>query len=187
MASKQVGSIGAVQLPIDWTAFGWSESPRFGEVTLTTGDPKWSWNDAAPALPIHVFETAPGSPVESFDVDHVVVLVPDLDGAAASFSHVGLEPRLRMKVGGRPAAFFRAGPLIEVIESPVRQASIYGLALSTDLSLETVSLEWASRGLTLGEIKPAIQQGRRIMTVHSIEAGFALMSYDRDVHMARET
>jgi hypothetical protein len=186
MTSTPEGSIAAVQLPIDWTSFGWGMSPRFGQVTLTTGDPKWSWSGAAPALPIHIFETSSGSPVESFHADHVVVLVPDLDGAVSSFSHVGLEPRLRMKVGGRPAAFFRAGPLIEVIESPVRQASIYGIALSTDLSLEKVSLEWASRGLTIGEIKPAIQPGRRIMTVHGIEAGFALMSNDRDVHMARE-
>ena len=177
-------SIDAIQLPIDWTSFGWGASPRFGDVTVTMGDPKWSWTDAAPALGIHVYETPPGPTIESFGVDHVVLLVPDLDRTIGSFSRVGLHPRLRMDVASRPAAFFRAGPVIEVIESPVRQASIYGIALSTDLSLETLTLEWASRGLSVGEIKPAIQPGRRIMTVHALDAGFAIMTSDRSVEEA---
>ena len=177
-------SIDAIRLPIEWTMFGWDTSPRLGGVTFTTGDPGWSWTDAAPDLAITTFDATPGAEVESFVVDHVVLLVPDLADTVGSFSQVGLEPRLRMDVRGRPAAFFRAGPVIEVIESPVRQASIYGIALSTELSLESMSLEWRSRGLSVGEIKPAIQPGRRIMTVHALDAGFALMSSDRSVEEA---
>ena len=81
--------------------------------------------------------------------------------------------------GNRKAAFFRVGPVLEVIEAPVRQASLYGIAVTADESLESLSLSWKAKGLQLGEIKPAIQPGRRIMTLHDVDAGFAVMSPDR--------
>ena len=173
-------SIAGLQLPIDWTSLGWTASPSLGGITLETGDPKWAWTDSAPALSIHVFEPAAGHPVETMSVDHIVVLVPDLGEAIGRFSRAGLEPRLRMKVRDRPAVFFRAGPVIEVIESPVRQASLYGVALASEIPLETISLEWRSRGLDVGKIKPAIQPGRRIMTIRDLDAGLAVMSVDRE-------
>jgi hypothetical protein len=173
-------SIAGLQLPIDWTTLGWPATPILGNITLATGDPKWAWMDAAPALAIHVFETPAGHTVQYMTVDHIVVLVPDLDAAIGKFSRTGLEPRLRMTVRERPAAFFRAGPVIEVIESPVRQASLYGVALASDVPLETISLEWRSRGLDVGEIRPAIQPGRRIMTIRDLDAGLAIMSPDRE-------
>ncbi|MEN8238215.1 MAG: hypothetical protein ABFR53_03320 [Actinomycetota bacterium] len=172
-------AITGLQLPIDWTSFGWTASPGLAGVTLETGDPKWAWTDSAPALSIHIFEPSVGDPVEKMHVDHVVVLVPDLDRAIGRFSRAGLEPRLRMKVRDRPAVFFRAGPVVEVIESPVRQASLYGVALASEIPLETISLEWKSRGLDVGAIRPAIQPGRRIMTIHDLDAGLAVMSLDR--------
>ncbi len=173
--------IAGLQLPIDWTSFGWSASPTFGDVSLRTGDPKWAWTGTAPAMRIHTYTPVAGDPVEGITVDHIVVLVPDLDTAIGQFSRVGLEPRLRMDVQDRPAAFFRAGSVIEVIESPVRQASLYGVALATDIPLETISLQWRARGLDIGDIKPAIQPGRRIMTVRDLDAGLAVMSADRAV------
>lgn len=84
-----------------------------------------------------------------------------------------------MRVQDRPAAFFRAGPVIEVIESPVRQASIYGIAVTSEDSLESLALSWKSLGLSVGEVKDAIQPGRRIMIVHDLDAGFAVMTPDR--------
>jgi hypothetical protein len=173
-------SIAGLQLPIDWTSFGWPDSPTFGDITMATGDPKWAWTGSAPALAVHVFEPPVGEAVHMMSVDHIVVLVPDLDAATGRFTRAGLEPRLRMKVRGRPAAFFRAGPVIEVIESPVRQASLYGVALTSENSLETMALEWRSRGLNVGSIKPAIQPGRRIMTIRDLDAGLAVMSADRE-------
>ncbi|MFV1999145.1 MAG: hypothetical protein ACC654_02140 [Acidimicrobiia bacterium] len=171
--------ITGLQLPIDWTKFGWDATPAIGGITCTTGDPMWSWDSTTPAFGIVVFEPPPGRPVESFTVDHVVLLVPSLDDAVATLGRADIEPRLRMKVGGRPAAFFRVGPVLEVIESPVRAASIYGIAIATDLSLESLALEWRARDLTVGDPKDAIQPGRRIMTVHDLEAGFAVMTPDR--------
>lgn len=174
-----MSTLAALQLPIDWTIFGWHETPRLGDVVLTTGDPKWAWAPSPPALAVHSMEVPSGEEVPGFTVDHVVLLVSDLDTAIGRFGRVGLEPRLKMKVQGRPAAFFRGGPIIEVIESPVRHDSIYGIAVAADDSLEPLALSWKARGLSVGDIKDAIQPGRHIMTVHNLDAGFAVMSPDR--------
>jgi hypothetical protein len=174
-----MSTLTALQLPIDWTIFGWPEEPKLGEVALTTGDPKWGWEPVAPAFEVHTMGAPHAIDVPGFTIDHVVLLVPELDLAIGRFDRVGLSPRLKMKVSGRPAAFFRGGPVIEVIESPVRQASIYGIAVAAESSLESLALEWKSRGLVVGGIKDAIQPGRRIMTVHDLDAGFAVMSEDR--------
>jgi len=171
--------LSALQLPIDWTMFDWPQNPGLGDVALTTGDPKWAWEPSAPAFPIHTMEVPDAAAVTGFTVDHVVLLVPDLDVAITRFDTIGLVPRLKMQVRGRPAGFFRAGPVIEVIESPVRQASIYGIAVASDESLESLALAWKARGLSVGSVKDAIQQGRRIMTVHDLDAGLAVMSQDR--------
>jgi hypothetical protein len=173
-------SIAGLQLPIDWTTLGWPATPILGDITLATGDPKWKLTDSTPALAIQVFEPAAGHTVKYMTVDHIVLLVPDLDGAIGSFSRAGLEPRLRMNVQDRPAVFFRAGPVIEVIESPVRQTSLFGIAVTSEVPLETLSLEWRSRGLDVGAIRPAIQPGRRIMTIRGLDAGLAIMSPDRE-------
>ena len=168
-----------LQLPIDWTTFGWPVRPSFDGVALATGDPQWAWSDSAPSFGIGSMENARGHVVDGISIDHVVLLVPSLDDASATLGAIGLEPRLKMKVRDRPAAFFRAGPVLEVIESPVRAASIYGIAVTVEEQLETIALKWRTMGVSVGEITPAIQQGRRIFTVHDLDAGFAVMSQDR--------
>ena len=168
----------SLRLPIDWTIFGWPASPSLGGITLVTGDPAWGWDPSAPAFPTDVHQPPDGDDVADFTIDHVVYLVPELEVAVATLGRAGLAPRLRMPVGGRPAAFFRAGPVLEVIETPVREGSLYGIALSTSESLEAIAISWKALGLSVGTIKPAIQKGRRIMTVHDLDAGFAVMSAD---------
>jgi hypothetical protein len=169
----------SLQLPIDWSIFDWPDNPKLGDVALTTGDPKWAWEPSAPAFPIHTLETPDATEVAGFAIDHIVLLVPDLDDAIDTFDRIGLVPRLKMQVSDRPAAFFRAGPVIEVIESPVRQASIFGIAVTAEQPLESLTLAWRSMGLAVGTVKNAIQPGRRIMTIHDLDAGFAVMSVDR--------
>jgi hypothetical protein len=173
-----MSTLTAIQLPIDWALFDWPGIPSLGDVALTTGDPKWSWTPSAPALPIHTMDVPEATAVVGFTIDHLVLLVPDLDDTISTFDRIGLMPRLKMQVGGRAAAFFRGGPVIEVIESPVRQASIYGIAVTAEQSLESLSLSWKAKGLAVGSVKDAIQPGRRIMTVHNLDAGFAVMSQD---------
>jgi hypothetical protein len=113
-----------------------------------------------------------------WDLDHVVLMVPDLEQAVAKLGDIGVSPRLRMQVRGRPAAFFRVGPLLEVIESPVRAPALYGVALVTEEPLEVVALRWRSRGRDVSDPRPAIQPGRRIISVRDTEAGLAVMSPD---------
>lgn len=124
-------------------------------------------------------EVPVGTAAEGWDLDHVVLLVPDLDDLIATMGDVGLKPSLRMDVRGRPAAFFRVGPLLEVIESPVRGPAIYGVALVTDEQLETVVLRWRAMGRDVGDPQRAVQHNRRIFTVRSVEAGLVVMSPDR--------
>lgn len=171
--------ITSLSLPIDWTSLGWPERPSLGGIVVDEGDPAWSWDPTAPAFAVQIHDPDPGTPVEGFTIDHVVLLVPLLDAAIGTLDRVDLQPRLKMRItGDRPAAFFRVGPVLEVIEAPVRQASLYGVALTSEEPLETVALRWRSLGLSIGDIKPAIQPGRRIMTIHDVEAGLAVMSQD---------
>jgi hypothetical protein len=180
--AAHVTRITTLGLPIDWTAFAWPATPSLDGVTLVTDDPRWAWEPAAPAFGIMTMDTASGDPVEGFSIDHVVVLVPDLEGAVATMARIDILPRMRMTIrGGRPAAFFRVGTVLEIIQAPVRAASLYGIAVTTDGSLESLALTWKGLGLEVGDISPAVQPGRRIMTVHGVDAGFAVMSADAAV------
>lgn len=174
-------SLVTLQLPIPWDSLGFPPVPALGSTTLLDGDePAWGWSDGAPAFAIpHVDPGVAGEPVPGWGVDHVVLLVPDLDAAKAAMEEIGRPARLSMEVRGRPAAFFRVGPVLEVIESPVRAAAIYGVALVTEEPLEVLTLRWRSLGFDLSDPRPAIQPGRRIVTVRGLKAGLAVMSPDR--------
>jgi hypothetical protein len=105
-------------------------------------------------------------------------MVPDVEEAVITMAEIGLDPRLRMDVKGRPTAFFRVGPVLEVIESPVRGPSLYGVALVAEEPLEVVALRWRSLGREVTDPRDALQPGRRIFTVRATEAGLAVMSPD---------
>lgn len=173
--------LSAVRLPIPWTVFGFPEPFHVTGATLLEGDVAWAWTGQTPGFGVPGCETSHGQPVEGWDLDHVVLLVPSIADAVSEMQSIGLEPRLRIEVKGRPTAFFRVGPILEVIESPVRNPALFGVALVTDEPLETVALRWRSEGLTIGDVRPAIQPGRRIFTVKDTSAGLAVMSRDRDI------
>lgn len=168
-----------LRLPLPWDEFDLPNPLRTRSTVLTTGEPAWAWDGAAPDLGIAECEQQQGAVAEGWDLDHVVLLVPDLEAASASFAAAGTRARLQMDVRGRPAAFFRAGPVLEVIESPVRAPAIYGVALVTEEPLEVVALRWRSMGRDVTDPRPAIQPNRRIFTVRATEAGLAVMSPDR--------
>ncbi len=140
-------------------------------------------------LPPHSRWPAPsptsGTIAPGWDLDHVVLLVGDLDEVVVALAEVGRAPRLRMEVMGRPTAFFRVGTLLEVIQSPVRSPALSGVALVTKEPLEVVALRWRATGLEVTDPRPAIQPGRRIFTVGALEAGLAVMSPDRAAPQAR--
>jgi hypothetical protein len=170
--------LSALRLPLPWDEFDLPNPLQTRSTVLLTGEPAWGWEGDAPELGIPPCEPSPATAAEGWDLDHVVLLVPDLTHAEAAFAAIGLQPRLRMDVRDRPAAFFRAGPLLEVIESPVRAPALYGLALVTEESLEVVVLRWRAMGRDVSDPTPAIQPNRRIFTVRATEAGLAVMSPD---------
>jgi hypothetical protein len=173
-------TLSVLQMPLPWDEFDLPSPLQTRSTALVEGPVGWRWEDGTPSFPIEECDAAAGIAAKGWDLDHVVLLVPDLEDAIATMGAVGESPRLRMEVRGRPTAFFRVGPLLEVIESPVRQASLYGLALVTEESLEAIALKWRSMGRDVTDPRPAIQPGRRIMTVRATEAGLAVMSPDKD-------
>lgn len=108
-------------------------------------------------------------------IDHVVAFSPDLERTIAALRSAGLDFR-RLREGPTPAgaqrqAFFRVGEaILEVVEhppgTPVAEdrsapAGFYGLALATaDIDATARVL-----GPLLGEVRDAVQPGRRIATV----------------------
>ncbi len=173
--------LSAVRVPLPWDEFDLPNPLMTRSTVLLTGDIAWAWEPEAPDFGIDACDAVAGDTAEGWDLDHVVLLVADLDDAVATMQGIGAEPRLRLDVRERPTAFFRVGPLLEVIESPVRAPALFGVALVTEEPLETVALRWRSLGRDVTDPRPALQPGRRIMTVRATEAGLAVMSPDRAV------
>ena len=126
-------------------------------------------------------------------IDHVVMLTPNLDRTVAELEAQGFDLR-RRRDGPTPGgstrqAFFRAGePILEVVlapegssvaRDPAGPARLWGLAFGVD------DLEHTARslGALLGTPRDAVQPGRRIATLQA-EAGLgpaiAFMSPGRD-------
>jgi hypothetical protein len=171
--------LAAVRLPLPWDEFDLPNPLATRSTVLTTGEPAWAWSTEAPELGIPSCPVPPGARADGWDLDHVVVLVPALEEAVDRLSAIGASPRLRMEVRGRSTAFFRVGPLLEIIQSPVRAPSLYGVALVTEEPLEVLALRWRAMGREVTDPRPAIQPGRRIITVRATEAGLAVMTPDR--------
>ena len=93
-------------------------------------------------------------------LDHVVIATDDLDRTVAALQDAGFELR-RVRERARQA-FLLAGPcILEVGESPeARGATFWGLAFAADLTLLA-----AHAGDLLGDVRDAVQPGRRIATL----------------------
>jgi hypothetical protein len=167
-----------VRLPLPLRELGFPDPLQAGATALASGDPAWAWTPRAPRFAVADCAAAPGRARDGWGLDHVVLLVRDVDAAAAEMAAAGAPARLRIAVRGRPTAFFRVGPLLEVVESPVRNDALFGVALVTTTPLEVVALTLRSNGRDVSDPRPAIQPGRKILTVRDVEAGLAIMSPD---------
>ena len=127
-------------------------------------------------------------------IDHVVAMTPALDRSVEALTRAGLDLR-RVREEPTPAgaprqAFFRLGEaILEVVQEPDEvlsarpdaargPARFWGLALVAD-DLDRAA---AAFGEHAGEIRPAVQEGRRIVTVRrsaGLAVPLALMSARR--------
>jgi hypothetical protein len=166
-----------IRLPIAWTDFGFPVAWRGRSTTVATGPPAWSWDGPGPAGGVDAF-TPPDDPpsLEDWEVDHVVLLVPDIEAAVSTLRSAGCDLRLRITVRARPTAFFRVGTLLEVIETAVPAPRLYGIALVTNQDLDEVAAGWRTMGHDVPASRDAVQPGRRIITVRDAGAGLAVMS-----------
>lgn len=129
-------------------------------------------------------EARPEQPNGVTVLDHVVAITPALGRTVAALEGAGLDLR-RIREEPTPAgaprqAFFRLGPsILEVVQEPPeaiergggaeRPAFFWGLALlAFDLEATVARL-----GAGAGEVRPAVQPGRRIATLGR-SAGLAL-------------
>ena len=119
---------------------------------------------------VHAVEAAPVQPNGTTSIDHVVVATPNFSRTITALDAAGFALRRERESGtyGAPMrqAFFRAGEvIIEVVGAPGQNgdgdAVFYGLALTVaDLDATAMFL-----GDALGNIKDAVQPGRRIATL----------------------
>jgi catechol 2,3-dioxygenase-like lactoylglutathione lyase family enzyme len=109
-------------------------------------------------------------------IDHVVAMTPDLERTVAALQAAGLDLR-RIREEPTPAgaprqAFFRLGAeILEVVQEPEqvlaapgareRGARFWGLALRT----QEIERSAAAFGEHAGTIRPAVQEGRMIVTI----------------------
>ena len=160
---------------------------RRGIVDWTLGEDGPPYADGATA------DAAGPHPNGVVQIDHVVMLTPDLDRTVAELESQGFDLRRRREAptpgGSTRQAFFRAGePILEVVLAPegssvARDPSgasrLWGLAFGVDDLDRTAQ----SLGDLLGEQRDAVQPGRRIATLRG-EAGLgpaiAFMSPGRD-------
>jgi len=144
------------------------------------GDVPGDLPDDVDGVLIRSGEVADGidQPNGAFEIDHVVVMTDSLERTSAAIEEgLGLEQRRVRETPTVRQGFHRfddqgvvRGCIIEVVENPrVEQPALWGLVVNVRDLDEFVS----TAGDQVGEPKPAVQPGRRIVTVRG-SAGLAI-------------
>jgi hypothetical protein len=99
-------------------------------------------------------------------IDHLVVLTPAFERTAAALRRAGMPlKRTTLAPGGARLGFRRVGPaILELVHAPELSGPdplLWGLAFVV-ISLEELAERLGDR---LGEVRPAVQPGRRIATL----------------------
>jgi hypothetical protein len=132
----------------------------------------------------------------SLFIDHIVLLTPDTKRTIAAFEGVGLAPKRSRETDqyGAPfvQTFFRAGEVVVELIGPAEAsddgpARFFGLAHT----VEDIDATKTLLGAHLGNVKDAVQPGRRISTLRHKELDMsvatAFMSPGADSIDAEET
>jgi len=169
--------LATVRLPVDWNGLGFPDPFSLGRVTITSGERGWAWTDRAPNLGVPSVPIVEGLPATNWGIDHVVLLVPDLDHAVDTVESSGHAVRRRVEIKGRRTAFFLVGPLLEVIEEEsVDRPLLWGVALESETPLAELAETWRGSGHDVTDPRPAFQEGREIITLGHKAVGVAVMS-----------
>jgi hypothetical protein len=137
-----------------WTLAGVEDVAFDGLATTIVSDP--------PA-PRH----APDHPNGAQRIDHIVVRTPSLDRTVAAFDDAGLELRRTRDAGGgvRQGFLWLGDTIVELVEAPgedpASPATFWGLVVVVD----DIDRAAAIAGDALGDVRDAVQGGRRIATV----------------------
>ncbi len=96
-------------------------------------------------------------------VDHVVVATPDFERTREALARAGMPLKRVTEMRGTRMGFRRVGPaILELVEAPhAERPAFWGLAIVVR-DLDALANRLGDR---LGEIRPAVQPGRRIATV----------------------
>jgi hypothetical protein len=111
-------------------------------------------------------DPAPAHANGAIGLDHVVAITPRFDRTAGELARAGLElRRIREAPGGVRQGFRRLGPaileLVEARDQPDGPARFWGLVVNV-ANLDALAQRLGDR---LGQVKPAVQPGRRIATL----------------------
>ncbi len=170
-----------------WAALGFDVSDEcleLGGVTVRLGVPgegitAWSLEginvaqiDGLPTVPVFATRGPVAHPNGAIGIDHVVIVSPDFERTAGALAQAGLELRRIRDAGGFRQGFRRVGPaileLVEASGAPPGPARFWGLVV---IVRDLDALKERLHDL-LGTIKPAVQPGRRIVTLKAT-AGLA--------------
>jgi len=182
-ARPQLAALALSDPPEHWEALGFAVSANstwLGDVEIRFGCPGrgivgWSLRGAQSAvdgLPVADAPAgqAPGlqHPNGATGLDHVVILAPDFDRTASALESAGLAlRRVAQRPDGARMGFRRLGSaileLVEAGEADAGPARFWGLVVIVG-DLDALA---ARLGERLGKIRPAVQPGRRIATLHA--------------------
>jgi hypothetical protein len=158
-----------------WDAAGFrveGDTMRIGHVRFRVGVgakgmPGWT----LAAAPTVESDTHPNG---STLLDHIVVFTDDPDRTTMTYADEGLEVKRVRDVGnGTTQSFFRAGEVIVELVGPIPNVTgerLWGLAF-TVADLDACA---ALLGDKLGNIKDAVQPGRRIVTLRHESCGLTV-------------
>ncbi|MDO3400883.1 glyoxalase [Mycolicibacterium neoaurum] len=183
-----------------WTAAGFGVDAdgvcRVGSVRIRlvgreqgTGIIGWSLRefdgtdmDGIPTAPSRSDPSPPGEHANGVvDIDHLVMMSPDLDRTVAALGSAGVLPRRERdtELGGRPVRqiFYRLGAVIlEVIGSPERRADGPATLWGITYTVADIDAGAAFLGELTSRVKDAVQPGRRITTLRHQQLGMSVPS-----------
>lgn len=121
--------------------------------------------------------TSPGEPVGHANgvtrIDHVVLMTPDLPRTTTALASLGLDVRRERDAGGFKQVFFRLGEVILELVGPHEAAPGPALLWGLTFTVQDIDATAAFLGDKVGNVKDAVQPGRRITTLRGRPVGIS--------------